>query len=180
MKSYFRLPTIVAAGTLIVSLCTFLSAETLGAKISKKLDLKDVPAVVSTAFQKAYPNAKFKSAEMEAKNGKTYYEIESTEGKVERNFLYTPEGVVYEIEEEIGVNDLPAAVKVSVVKEYTKSKIEKSEKITRGATVEFELLISSLGKQIELVVDGAGHIVRATNLTNDEEENDDDSNEQED
>ena len=173
MKSMCRLSRIAAAGVLIAVMSAALSAENDSAKNSKAFNQKDLSALVSAAFQKAYPHAKITGANKEVKDGKTFYEIESIDGKVERNLLYTPDGVIYEIEEGIETGKLPALVKTCAQTEYPKGKIEKSEKIMRGETVEFELLIASGDKRIELVVDASGKIVRSTVVANGDDDKED-------
>jgi hypothetical protein len=65
----------------------------------KKFTAKDLPAAVSEAFTKAYPKAVSTGADKEAEKGKTFYEIESLDGTMKRDLLYTPEGKAAEIEE---------------------------------------------------------------------------------
>ena len=46
----------------------------------QKLEKKDVPAAVITAFEKAYPGAAVKGYGKEVEKGKTHFEIESVDG----------------------------------------------------------------------------------------------------
>ena len=60
-----------------------------------------------------------------------------------------------EIEEEVPSAQLPAPVAAAVRAQYTAARIVKSEKVTRGATVTYELQPASAArKSIELTPEG--------------------------
>jgi hypothetical protein len=130
------------------------------AKEGKKFDRKDLPAAVTTAFQKAYPKGTIKGADKEMNDSTLYYEIESVDGKTERSFLYLPDGTVYETEEGIEASMLPASVKATISTDYPKGKIEKAEKITRGATTEFEIKVVAGKEKTEVVMDSSGKVIK--------------------
>lgn len=180
MKSTSQYPLVSTIAAIVVFLSSMLFADNGDAKYSKSLDKIDIPAAVSAAFQKAYPRAKVTGADRELKDGKVFYEIESIDGKVERNILYTAEGVTFEIEEGIELGKLLTVVKTGVEKEYPRCKIEKAEKIVRGEIVEYELLIASGQNRIELVTDASGHVIRLIKTITVTEDNDEDGEDQED
>ena len=95
----------------------------------KKIKAKDLPVAVAAAFQKAYPQAKIKGTSMETENGKTMYEIESVDGKVNRDLLYAADGSCLEIEETVAVKDLPADVAAGLKKGFPEGKVSKAEKL---------------------------------------------------
>lgn len=126
----------------------------------KKIAQKDVPATVLSAFQKAYPNPKIKGYLTETEGGKTYYEIESVQGKTTIDALLLPDGTIYEVEEGLPAADLPAPVKAAVSGKYPKGKIIKSERTTRGSEMTYEMKVTSGKASVGLVVDPAGKIVK--------------------
>jgi hypothetical protein len=126
----------------------------------KKLSKTDLPAVVLSAFQKAYPNAVIKGVSKEEEKGTTYYEIESVDGKTNRDLLYTIDGKAYEIEESMKAGALPKEVKTALGKEYPKAKIVKAEKVTHDSTVTYELKIKVGKKTKGITIDPQGKILK--------------------
>lgn len=119
----------------------------------------EAPKAVMTAFHKAYPKAEIKNVGTESHEGTTYYEIESMDGNIPRDILYRKDGTVYEIEEGIAGADVPAVVEKAIEAEYPAAEIRKAEKITRGDTTQFEILLENNEKGVEVVLDSSGKIL---------------------
>jgi hypothetical protein len=114
-----------------------------------------LPAPILAAFKAAYPHATIKAAAEEKENGKVVWEVESTDNGLGRDLIYTPDGTVVEIEEEVPSAQLPAPVTAAVKAQYPAAQIVKGEKLTRGATVSYELqLTGAAQKSIELTPEG--------------------------
>ncbi|MGE5398828.1 MAG: PepSY-like domain-containing protein [Ignavibacteriales bacterium] len=157
-----------------VVLAVILSLSTY-AQTKKKDVTKNVPSVVLDAFKKAYPNAVIKGTGKENEEGKTFYEIESIDGKVKRDLLYLPDGKVAEIEEKIPNSDLPDAVKQSVKKEFPNGKIITAERVTRDGKENYELIVKVNKKSTEVVFDKDGSLIKKENKgTGKEKEEEDD------
>jgi hypothetical protein len=139
-------------------LCLVLATGALAQE--KKVAKKNLPAPVLSAFLKAYPKAMIKAASKENEEGRTYFEIESVDGKVKRDLLYLPDGTVAEIEESVAAADLPAPVKAAVVAKHPKGKIVKAEKSTRGAVVTYDVVVRSGKTAVEMSLDPAGNVLR--------------------
>ena len=122
----------------------------------KKVTRKQLPAVVTTAFKVAYPNATIRGYARERENGKVYYEIESVEGQTTRDVLYNPDGTTAEIEESIAAGDLPAEAAEALHAKYPKAVIAKAEKITRGDVIEYEVSARQGKKRISMEFDAGG------------------------
>jgi hypothetical protein len=133
-----------------------------GAQGEQKIKAKNLPAAVTAAFQKAYPNAKIKGTSKEVENGKTMYEVESVDGKTNRDLLYNEDGTCEEIEETLPVKALPSEVADAMKKNFPKGKVLKSEKLTKGETIQYEMVIKSGKEQHEVVFDTKGAIVKDT------------------
>jgi uncharacterized membrane protein YkoI len=125
-----------------------------------KLSQKELPETVKSAFQKSYPKAIIKSCSKEERNGKTVYEIESQDGKLRRDIIYSTDGIALEIEERIPPANLPDTVKRTIEKAYPKGKIKIAEKLTKGRTVEYEVVIRSGKNAFEVVLDTEGNILK--------------------
>jgi hypothetical protein len=100
-----------------------------------------LPAAITTAFEKSYPNATIRGTAQETEGGKTVYEVESVDKGKARDLMYNPDGTVISIEEEMNAADLPAPVTAALKKLYPKATITVAEKLTEGKTIQYELQI---------------------------------------
>lgn len=133
----------------VVSICCAVSAQ------ETEISRRDVPPAVLAAFEKAYPNAKVLEWEKEIHSGKLYYEAETVDGKIPRNILYSPDGVVAQVEEKIAANKIPAAVADAVKRQYPDANIRSAEKVTAGDTTEYTLQLKGANqKKVVMRADG--------------------------
>jgi len=135
-----------------------LSCSRLGLSQETKIAAKNVPAPVIAAFKATYPNATIRGYSREKENGKTYYEIESREGRVSRDVLYNPDGTVAEIEETVDIKDLPAEVRQTIHTHYPKGVITKAEKTIAGDKVSYEVTIKHGIKRVTIELDSDGKL----------------------
>lgn len=142
-----------------VILITMLLLSLTGNAQEKKIAKKDLPPAVLKAFTGAYPQATIKGLSSEQENGKTYYEIESIEGKTHRDLLYTPDGSLAEIEEGVSLSDLPDPVKATVKREFPSGRISLAEKTTKGTAVSYELRVSTEKKRMTVTVAPDGKLL---------------------
>ena len=124
------------------------------------VDLKVLPPPVLKAFKAAYPNAVIKGASKEVEKGMIQYEVESVDGKLNRDLLYMADGKVIEIEETIAPENLPAPVKQTLAKDYPGATVLKAEILTKDGAKAYELSIESKGKKFGLTIDPQGKIVK--------------------
>ncbi|HKK21263.1 MAG TPA: PepSY-like domain-containing protein [candidate division Zixibacteria bacterium] len=136
---------------------------------SKGEEKVTAPEAVMSAFHKAYPEAKILDVSRETKEGKLYYEIESKDKSVRRDLLYSADGSVFEMEEAISVKELPAKVSDGLKASFPSGKIERAERITRGKTVEYEVLVENKEKRTEVLLDANG-VVKSHASAADEDE----------
>jgi hypothetical protein len=123
------------------------------------VDLKFLTPAVLAAFKTAYPHAVIKGASQETEKGVTYYEIESVDGKMNRDILYTADGKVAEVEEAVAPGALPVAVTRALAKAYPGFKILKAEDLVKGGQKFFELQIQVNGEKIGVTIDPSGKII---------------------
>jgi len=136
--------------------------EEAGEKAEAKpavLDLKVLPEAVLKAFKAAYPQAEIKGASKEIENGVTQFEVESVDGKLNRDLLYAADGKVLEMEETTAPENLPEPVKATLARDFAGAKLLKVEILTKGATKNFELSLQDKDKKFGVTIDPAGKIV---------------------
>ena len=152
MKLFWRLATV---GALTLCLGAGVTAQEAkkpakkpaGEAAKKPAPKVQLPAAITEAFQKAYPNAKVTGTAKETEGGKTVYEVESVDQGLNRDLIYNPDGTVVEIEEAMKPADLPVPVTDALKKLYPTAKITKAEKLTRGHTLQYELALSGAPKK---------------------------------
>lgn len=136
----------------------------------KKLTKEQIPSAVVTAFQKAYPKAVIKGVGEEKKDSVTYIEIESVDGKVNRDLQYTTDGKVVEIEETIDAKTLPQAAQTQIGKDYPKGNVEHAERVIRGNQVQYEVSVDMGEHRYEIVFDAAGKVLNTKDVSQADEE----------
>ncbi len=147
---------IVAAGGLLAAQQAATKPATQKPATAKTYKIAaQLPAPVTAAFKKTYPNATIRGTSTETENGKTVYEVESVENGKARDLIYTADGHVTEIEEEMSPSDLPAPVTASLKKLYPTATIAVAEKVTEGTTVQYQLTIKGAAKKsVSFMPDG--------------------------
>jgi hypothetical protein len=114
-----------------------------------------LPAAVEAAFKKAYPNATIKNASSEKEDGRIEWEIESVDGKTNRDLVYLADGTLVVAEEQIEASAVPAPVMTAFKARYPKAKVSKYEKLTKGTATSYEMQFSGESvKEAELAPDG--------------------------
>ena len=126
----------------------------------QKISSRDVPEAVRTALAKTYPNAKVSNWDKEIFERKVVYEAEGvTDGKINRNVMYSADGTVVQTEETMPVADLPAPITSAISKQYPKAGIQSAEKRMHAETVEYVLKLKNATVK-KVVVDSDGKILR--------------------
>ncbi len=139
----------------------------------KQISKKEVPTAVLKSFKKEYPKARIKGLSTETENGKSYFEIESIDGKVRRDLLYSSDGKIAEIEETITTSNLPKESIRSIQKKIPGGKIEKAERVISDSKVNFELKVTRKKATYEVVLDSTGKVVKAEKINKENDEDND-------
>jgi hypothetical protein len=120
---------------------------------AQKLQEKDVPASVKTAFQKNFPQAKVEMWEKEGVNFEAEFELNKTEQSV----LFDAQGNLLETEVEIKLTQLPKGVLEYVKANYKGHKVKEAAKITDAkGTVTYEAEINGM----DLLFDSNGKFIK--------------------
>jgi hypothetical protein len=173
MQSKRNLFTLVMTGALIV-ITLFSSVQAQ----DKNIKEKDLPGVITKSFKDTYPKAIIIGTSIEVEDGKKMYEIESKDDDLRRDLLYTERGEVFVIEESVVYETLPETIKAALEKRFKKYKFKKGEKVIKGTTVEYELVIKSGKKVIAVVLDSNGKIIKSNAAKERKEKKETDENEE--
>lgn len=141
---------------MLLPLCLALAQDS-----EKKVKLKDLPLAVQKTVQEQSQGAKIRGLAKEVEKGQTSYEAELLVNGHTKDVLIDPAGKVLAIEEEIALNDVPAAVKAELEKQAGKGRISKLETITKNGTLEYyEAHIKTGIKAREVKVNPEGKVIK--------------------
>jgi hypothetical protein len=120
---------------------------------AQKLQEKDVPTPVKTAFQKQYPNTKGVKWDKEGEKFEASFDL----NKIDNSVLFDAQGNILETEVEIELNQLPNGVLDYVKTNYKGQSVKEAAKITDGkATITYETEI----KGMDLLFDNNGKFIK--------------------
>jgi uncharacterized cupredoxin-like copper-binding protein len=144
------------AAAIVLCFGVAVTAQQAKTPPAKKAAAKvQVPAAITTAFEKAFPTATIKNVAKETEDGKTVYEVESVDKGLNRDLIYNPDGTVVEMEEQVNPADLPAPVADALKKLYPKATITKAEKLMKGQTLTYEMALKGAAKSsVEFTPEG--------------------------
>jgi uncharacterized membrane protein YkoI len=144
-----RLPAVVLVAVVE------LTALSVGQE--KKIQRSDLPAAVQKAVEAQSKDATVKGFSQEREKGRTFYEAEMTVNGHSKDVLMDPTGAVVEVEEEVALDSLPAAVKDGLQAKAGKGKLVKVESLTKhDKLVAYEAQVRTGAKKSEVQVDPDG------------------------
>lgn len=130
----------------------FLFAISASAQ-EKKLKKSELPAAVQKTADEQSKGATVKGYSTEVEDGKTLYEVELTVNGHSKDVSMTGDGAIVEVEEEVAMDKLPAAVREGLQKKAGAGKITKVESLTKqGKLVAYEAQVRTNGKKSEVQV----------------------------
>ena len=122
---------------------------------AQKLQEKDVPAQVKTAFQKQYPKASDVKWDKEGEKFEASFDL----NKIDNSVLFDAQGNVLETEVEIELTQLPKGIVEYVKANYKGQKVKEAAKITdTKGTVTYEAEV----KGLDLLFDSNGKFIKET------------------
>ncbi len=148
---YIRLSLV----SLLALCCSFTARVQAQEKHLKKSDL---PAAVQKTADEQSKGAAVRGYSSETEDGKLQYEVSLTVDGHTKDVAIAPDGTINEVEEQVFLQKLPAAVRDALQKKAGAGKITKVESLTkRGALVAYEAQVTMTGKKSEIQVgpDGA-------------------------
>ena len=133
----------------LLSLATTVVAQ----ETEKKIQRADLPPAVEKTVAAQTQGATIKGFSQEKEKGQTYYEAETTVAGHTKDILIDANGAVVEIEEQVALDSLPAAVKTALQAKAGDGKILKVESLTKhGTLVAYEAKVQTAGKKKEIQV----------------------------
>ena len=145
------LPRSLIAFALLVTAASALVAQ------ERKIARRNLPAAVARTAATESQGAKIRGYSQEQEHGQTFYEVEMTVKGHHRDVLIDSSGTVVEVEEQVQLVDVPAAVRDSLRAAAGKGKVTGVESITKGGRiVAYEARVNTKGKRSEVSVDPDG------------------------
>ncbi len=122
-----------------------------------KAKLKSLPAAVQKTIKEQSEGATLKGVSKEKRAGKIAYEVETMVSGRSRDLIVAADGKVLEVEEEMTLDTVPAAVKATFEKLAGKGKIIKVESLSANNTISlYEAEVKINGKVREFKVSPEG------------------------
>jgi hypothetical protein len=123
----------------------------------KHVKRSDLPAAVQKTVAAQSKGATIRRYMSEEEGGQQEYEVEMTVHGRSRDVTIAPDGSVVEVEEQVALRSLPAAVRDSLVKKARPGRITKVESLTKqGTLVAYEAQVRTRTKRSEIQVGPRG------------------------
>ncbi len=171
----------------LIAIVAVVGAIVCVATYAGKQEKDPLPSAVRAAINELYPDAVIEEAKLEEEAVKVYG-VELKQAGQEFEVTLALDGTIMEVESELAVSDLPAAVKAAVIQASAGAEIEQvKEEVTYWVvtlrkletpkvTYEAELIKDGQEVEIELAVDGT--ILKQEVEDEDDDDGDDDEDEQ--
>jgi len=138
--------------TLAIALGLTVIASQTSAQ-ERKLKRSELPAAVQQAAAAQTRGAKVRGYSTEKENGQVTYEVEMTMRGHKRDVTLDSAGTVLEVEEQVSLDSLPAAVRTGLRQLAGSGHITKVESLTkRGTLVAYEARVRTGTKRSEIQV----------------------------
>jgi hypothetical protein len=119
----------------------------------RKIERSQLPPAVEAAVAAQSQGATVRGFSEEKEKGQTYYEAELMVNGHSKDVLMDPQGNVVEVEEEVAIESLPAAVRDGLRAKAGSGRLGKVESITKhGKLVAYEARVIRNGKKSEIQV----------------------------
>jgi uncharacterized membrane protein YkoI len=139
--------TVAAVATMLLAIVTLAPGQ------EKKIKRPDLPPAVERAVVKEGEGATIRGLSQERENGQTFYEAELIVDGHSKDVLMDVDGVVVEVEEQVGTELLSPAVLAGLQVKAGEGKLVKVETLTKkGKLVAYEAQILTNGRKSEVQV----------------------------
>ncbi|HEY6373487.1 MAG TPA: hypothetical protein VIX37_23120 [Candidatus Sulfotelmatobacter sp.] len=139
--------------TSTIAVLAVLSLATIALAQERKIQRADLPPAVEKTVAAQTQGATIKGFSQEKENGQTFYEAETTVNGHSKDILIDANGGIAEIEEQVALDSLPAAVKAGLQAKAGDGKIVKVESLTKhDKLVAYEAKVQTAGQKREIQV----------------------------
>ena len=140
-------------GTVAVAVLVLTAVASQAGAQEKKLKRSDLPAAVQRSADEQSVGATVRGYSTEKENGQDVYEVEMTVHGHGRDVTIGADGTVLEIEEQVALKSLPAAVQAGLRQLAGSGRITKVESLTKhGTLVAYEAQVRTGTKRSEIQV----------------------------
>ncbi|MGH9511625.1 MAG: PepSY domain-containing protein [Terriglobales bacterium] len=123
----------------------------------QKINRSDLPAPVEQTVAAQSQGATIRGFSKEKDHGQTFYEVELMQNGHSKDVEMDATGAISEVEEQVAIDSLPAAVKEGLQARAGKGRLLKVESITRhDKLVAYEAQVKTGAKRSEVQVDPNG------------------------
>ncbi|HEY2460174.1 MAG TPA: PepSY-like domain-containing protein [Candidatus Acidoferrum sp.] len=148
-------------GRIAIGLAVVLVGACIVGAQERKIKRADLPAAVEKTVAAESSGATIRGFSQEKENGKMHYEVEMTVNGRSKDVEMDASGVILEVEEQVELDSLPAAVKAGLEAKAGKGKIMKVESLKkRDKLVAYEAKVETNGKKTEIQVGPEGQNVK--------------------
>jgi len=131
----------------------FFSIFAMAQDQEKKIQRSELPPAVEKAVAEQNKGTTIRGFSQETENGQTYYEAELMVNGHTKDVLMDANGSVVEVEEQVSIESLPAAIRQGLQDKTGKGKLIKVETLTKkDKLVAFEAKVLTNGKVSEVQV----------------------------
>ncbi len=117
---------------------------------------QNIPAAVKSKLKALYPKAEELKWDQEDADFEASFEVDD----VEMSVLFNGQGKVLEVETEMEAEDLPAAVKTSLDKDFAGYDIEEAAKIVKDGQTTYEAEIEKGEIKLDAIYDAQGTLLQ--------------------
>ena len=118
----------------------------------QRVTRRDLPAAVARTVDAQARGATIRGYSREREHGQTFYEVALRVNGHSRDVLMDTTGTVVEVEEQVDIATLPAAVREGLIAAAGSGKLRSVESVTRGGQTAYEGHVNTNGKWSEITV----------------------------
>ncbi len=143
---------------ILASLVVGLAGVSAAQAQEKRIQRSDLPPAVEKTVAEQSKDATIRGFSTEMENGKRLYEVELTVNGHGKDISMTADGNIVEVEEQVSLDSLSAAVQAGLTKAAGTGTIAKIESITKeGKLVAYEAVVKHGAKHSEVQVGPDGN-----------------------
>jgi hypothetical protein len=125
----------------------------------QRVTRRDLPAAVTRTVAAQARGATIRGYSREKEHGQTFYEVALRVNGHSRDVLMDTTGAVVEVEEQVDIATLPAAVREGLLAAAGSGKLRSVESVTRGGQTAYEGHVNTNGKWSEITVGPDGKLL---------------------
>jgi uncharacterized membrane protein YkoI len=144
-------------GVIVLIAGVLLCGTVYGAEES--ITLEDLPSAVRTAAEAQSAGATVRGYSREVEDGMTHYEMELALNGRTRDVIFSADGSVVAVENEVTLAEVPEAAQSAIEAAVGSGQLESVETITENGTMSYEAIVSRNGTESEVKVNAKGEPV---------------------